>query len=303
VFVDGAFVESDAARLSVKAHVVSYGTGIFDGVRATWNEEHEELYLLEPLAHFERLQLSAKALSLPFDYSPQELVEATRVLLRTNNAREDTYVRPILLLTGELLPVRMHDIETRLVIYATPFPAGYVPTTGVRCLVSSWRRVPDTAMPVRAKINGSYVNPALAKTEAVQAGVDEAILLTIDGNVSEASTANIFLRRGDTWITPAVTEDILEGITRRQLIELIQGQLGGRVVERVVDRSELYICDEALLCGTAVQVAPLVEVDRRPVGSGLPGEQTLELMRMLGAILRAESGLYPEWTTRVYGDA
>lgn len=302
VFVDGEFVASAEARLSVKANTVSYGTGTFDGMRATWNEEREELYLLEPLAHYERLHRSANALALPLPYSAQELVDATIELLRRNAAREDSYVRPILLLAGEVLPVRMHDIETRLVIYASPFPAGYIPASGVRCLVSSWRRIPDASMPLRAKIVGSYINPALAKTEALQAGLDEAIMLTVDGNVCEASTSNIFLRRSGAWITPAVTEDILEGITRRQVMELIEEEHGETVLERAVDRSELYVCDEALLCGTAVQVVPVVEIDCRPVADGRPGNRTLKLMHTLTAIARAESSLHPEWTTPVYGN-
>jgi branched-chain amino acid aminotransferase len=301
VFVDGEFVSGDEARLSVKAHAVSYGTGTFDGMRATWNAEREELYLLEPLAHYERLRRSANALALPLGNSPEELVEATVELLRRNEAREDCYVRPILLLAGDVLMVRMHDIESRLIIYADRFPAGYVPASGVRCLVSSWRRIPDASMPLRAKIIGSYVNPALAKTEALHAGLDEAILLTLEGNVCEASTSNIFLRRGSTWVTPAITEDILEGVTRRQVIELIGEELGERVVERAVDRSELYVCDEALLCGTAVQVVPAVEVDRRPVADGRPGERTLRLMASLDAISRREDDRHHAWTVPVYG--
>jgi branched-chain amino acid aminotransferase len=301
VFVDGQFVTGADARLSIRANAVSYGTGTFDGMRATWNKEHGELYLLEPLAHYERLGRSARALGLALPRSAQELVSITIEVLRRNEAREDSYVRPLLLLAGDVLPVRMNDIETRLVIYASPFPAGYISASGVRCLVSSWRRIPDVCMPLRAKVIGSYVNPALAKTEAIQAGVDEAIMLTVDGNVCEASTSNVFLRRGDTWITPAVTEDILEGITRRQVIELIEGELGEPVVERVIDRSELYVCDEALLCGTAVQVVPVVEVDRRPVADGRPGERTVKLMELVAAIARSESDLHREWTTPVYG--
>lgn len=301
IFIDGEFKPADDAKVSVKAHVISYGTGTFDGLRATWNDEQQELYLLEPLAHFQRLEKSARTLLLPFARSPEELVAATVQLLRRNEARRDTYVRPIVFLAGELLSVRLHGIEGRLVIYTMPFPDGYIPTSGVRCLTSSWRRVPDTTMPVRAKIVGSYVNPALAKTEAVDAGADEAIMLTVDGSVSEASTSNIFLRRDDTWVTPAPSEDILEGITRRQVIELIGDLLGETVTERTVDRSELYSSDEILLCGTAAQIAPVVEVDRRAVGSGRPGERTLELMRTFIAIARGDSDLHPEWAIPVYG--
>ena len=299
-FVDGTFVPVAEAALSVHANAVSYGTGTFEGMRATWNKQARELHLLEPLAHYERMHRSANALALPLAYSAEELVAFTVELLRRNEARSDVYVRPILLLAGEVLPVRMHEIATRFSIAVSRFPARYIDPAGVRCLVSSWRRMPDSTIPLRAKIIGSYVGPALAKSEAVLAGFDEALMLTVDGNLSEATTSNVFLRRGDQWVTPAPDQDILEGITRRQVMELIGEELGERVVERSVDRSELYVCEEALLCGTAVQIVPLVEVDRRPVGDGQPGERTLRLMETLAAIARGEGGRQRGWVTPVW---
>jgi branched-chain amino acid aminotransferase len=301
-FVDGAFVPVAEAAVSVHANALSYGTGTFEGMRATWNADARELYLLEPGAHYERMQRSANALGLTLPYSTEELVAFTVELLRRNEARRDVYVRPILLLVGEVLPVRMHEIDVRFSIAVSPFPAKYVDPEGVRCLVSSWRRSPDTTMPLRAKVIGSYVGPALAKTEAVQAGFDEALMLTVEGALAEATTSNVFLRRDSEWITPAPDQDILEGITRREVIELIGERLGERVVERSVDRSELYVCDEALLSGTAVQIVPLVEVDRRPVGDGRPGVRTRRLMQLLAAIARRETSAHPEWTTPVWGE-
>lgn len=302
VFVDGEFRSSVDARVSIKANAVSYGTGTFEGIRATWNEARQQLFLLEPLAHYERMRCSANALGLTLPIAPAELVDITIELLRRNQARQDTYVRPILLLAGEVLPVRMHDIETSFSIAASPFPAGYINTVGIRALVSSWRRAPDSTMPIRAKINGSYVGPALAKTEAIRAGLDEAILLTLDGAVAEATTSNIFIRRGAQWATPAVTDDILEGITRRQVITLIE-ESGGSVTERTIDRSELYVCDEAFLCGTAVQVSPLVEVDRRPVGTGEAGEQTLTLIDQFRQAASGESDRHRDWVVAVWKHA
>jgi branched-chain amino acid aminotransferase len=302
-FVDGAFVPLAEAAVSVHANAVSYGTGTFEGMRATWSEEAQELYLLEPAAHYERMHRSANALGLTLAHTTEELVAITVELLRRNEARSDVYVRPILLLAGEVLPVRMHDIETRFSIAISPFPAKYIDPSGVRCLVSSWRRSPDSTMPLRAKIIGSYVGPALAKTEAVQAGFDEALMLTVDGALAEATTSNVFLRRGSEWITPAPDQDILEGITRRQVMELIGEELGERVIERSVDRSELYVCDEALLCGTAVQVVPLVEVDRRRVGDGRAGDRSRRLMGALAAIARRETTAHRDWTTPVWRSA
>jgi branched-chain amino acid aminotransferase len=300
LYVDGAFVSADDARVSPRANSLSYGTGTFEGMRAIWNDAVKELYLLEPLAHYERMRLSANALGLALPCSPAELVDITVDLLRRNNARFDVYVRPLLMLGGETLQVRMHDIATRFSIVLSPFPANYIDSAGVRCLVSSWQRQPDSTVPLRAKVIGSYVGPALAKTEAVLAGFDEAIMLTIQGKVAEGTTSNIFLRRGESWITPGPSDGILEGITRREVIELIGEDLGEPVVQRTVDRSELYACDEALLCGTAVQVVPLIEVDRRPIGNGRPGARTLKLLRSLSAISRREVDRHHQWTVPVW---
>jgi branched-chain amino acid aminotransferase len=299
-FVDGEFVPVAEAALSVHAHVVSYGTGLFEGLRASWNEQARELYLLDAVAHYDRMRRSANAVGLALPYGTTELVEITLELLRRNEARSDVYVRPLLLQAGEVLGVRMHDVPTRFSIAVSPFPARYIDPAGVRCMVSSWRRTPDHTLPVRAKVVGGYVGPALAKTEALRAGFDEALMLTVDGKLAEASASNVLLRRGDVWITPAADQDILEGVTRRQVIELIGEELGERVVERSLGRSELYVCDEALLCGTAVQIVPVVEVDRRPVADGLPGERTRRLMELLSAISRRETDRHRDWTTPVW---
>jgi branched-chain amino acid aminotransferase len=300
LYVDGAFVSADEARVSPWANALSYGTGTFEGMRAIWNDPVQELYLLEPYAHYDRLRRSANALGLSLPDSPAELVEITVELLRRNGARTDTYVRPLLMLGGDTLQVRMHDVATRFSIALSPFPAKYIDPAGVRCLVSSWRRQPDSTVPLRAKVIGSYVGPALAKSEALLAGFDEAIMLTVDGNVAEGTTSNIFLRRGDTWITPGPSDSILEGVTRREAIELIGEDLGEPIVERSIDRAELYTCDEAFLCGTAVQIVPLIEVDRRPVGDGRPGARTLRLMESLHAIARRDVERHREWTVPVW---
>ncbi|MEV5752748.1 branched-chain amino acid transaminase [Actinoallomurus sp. NPDC052308] len=298
VFVDGAFVPAEEARLSVLANVVSYGTGTFDGIRAYWNAAHQELYLLEAAAHYERMRRSARILGL--DLAVADPVPATVELLRRNGVRRDAYVRPLLFLAGEQLAVRMHDSETRFCVAATPVPGDYIDPRGVRCMVSSWRRASDVAMPNRAKVIGSYVGPALAKSEAIRNGFDEAILLTGDGYVAEATTSNILIRTGTEWATPPVTDDILEGITRRQIMDLLGERFGLVVTERRIQRSELYACDEALLCGTAAVVVPVVEVDGRPVGVGGPGETTVALQRGLQAIARREDHRHHEWTTPVY---
>lgn len=298
VFVDGAFVPAEEARLSVLANVVSYGTGTFDGIRAYWNAAQQELYLLEAAEHYERMRRSARILGL--DLTVADPVRATVELLRRNGVRGDAYVRPLLFLAGEQLAVRMHDSGTRFCVAATPVPGDYIDPRGVRCMVSTWRRSPDVAMPNRAKVIGSYVGPALAKSEAIRNGFDEAILLTADGYVAEATTSNILIRSGTEWATPPVTDDILEGITRRQVMDLLGERFGIAVTERRIQRSELYSCDEAMLCGTAAMIVPIVEVDGRPVGTGGPGETTVTLQGALRAIARREDEHHHEWTTPVY---
>jgi branched-chain amino acid aminotransferase len=301
VIVDGEFVTTNEARVSVHANVLSYGTGTFEGIRAFWNGQHEELYLAEAAAHYERFHRSAKVLGIPLNFSVDDLVVMTCELMRVNDVRADAYVRPLLFLSGDVLPVRMHDVAVRLTIAVTPLPGDYVSAEGVRCKVSSWRRAPDATTPIRAKVIGSYVGPALAKTEVVQAGYDEAIMLTMDGFVAEATTSNILMRFGDTWNTPLPTDDILEGITRRQVMELIDESTSKPVRERRIHRSELYSADEVLLCGTAATVAPVTEVDGRRVGDGRPGRETVKLRRDLRAICRRDDPRHREWTTRVYG--
>ncbi|MEO3868296.1 branched-chain amino acid transaminase [Nonomuraea sp. B12E4] len=302
VFVDGDFVPSEEARLSVLANVVSYGTGTFEGIRATWHEARQQLYLLEAEAHYERLGRSARILGLDLPHSTADLVALTGELLRRNQVRANAYVRPLLLLAGEQLAVRMHDSGSRLCVAATPMPGDYINPDGVRCMVSAWRRSRDTAVPNRAKVIGSYVGPALAKTEAVRNGFDEALLLTDDGYVAEATTSNILVRAGAQWATPPATEDILEGITRRQIMGLLAEDFGVTVTQRRIHRSELYACDEALLCGTAAIAAPVTEVDFRPVGDGRPGGTTLAVRRALKAIARRDDGRHHEWTTPVYDE-
>jgi branched-chain amino acid aminotransferase len=302
VFVDGSFVKADEARVSVHAHALSYGTGTFEGIRAWWNPEHRQLYLLEATEHYRRLARSARILGLHLAFTPDELVSVTAELLRRNEVRADAYVRPLLVQFGEVLTVRMHDVATRMSIAITPLPGDYIDPRGVRSMVSSWHRAPDVAAANRAKVTGGYTGPALAKTEAVRRGFDEAIMLTLDGFVAEATTSNLLLRVGEVWATPPGTDDILEGITRAQVMTLLEELTGRPVVQRRVHRTELYTCDEILVCGTAAGVVPVIEVDGRPVGTGEPGEQTRAVAGLLRAIARRADDRHPEWTTPVHGE-
>ena len=300
VHVDGRIVPAAEASVSVHAHALSYGTGTFEGIRAWWNEARGQLYLLEARAHYERLARSAKILGLRLPVPVDQLVRATVELLRHNEVRSDAYIRPLLVQSGAALPVRMHDVHPRLSIAVTPMPGDYISPDGVRCMVSSWRRAPDVCTPNRAKVTGSYTGPALAKTEAVGRGFDEAIMLNADGYVAEATTSNILLRNGNEWVTPPGTDDILEGITRAQAMCLLAEDTGRTVIQRRLHRSELYTGDEILLCGTAAVVVPVVEMDGRVIGDGKPGETTVSLNRTIRAIGRREDPRHEDWTTPVY---
>lgn len=300
VLVDERLVPTREAQVSVHAHALAYGTGTFEGIRAWWNADHEQLHLFEARAHFERLARSARILGLPLPMTTDQLITATVELLRRNEVRQDVYVRPLLVQAGEALPVRMHDVATRLSIAVTPMPGDYLSQDGVRCMVSTWRRAPDVSTPNRAKVTGGYTGPALAKTEAISHGFDEAIMLTLDGYVAEATTANLLLRFGDEWLTPPGSDDILEGITRAQVMRLLLADTGTPVRERRIHRSELYTAEEILLCGTAAVITPVLDVDGRTIGEGKPGERTQVLNRTLRAIGRRDDPRCPEWTIPVH---
>lgn len=300
VFFDGDFKRYHDVRIGAMTHALHYGTGCFEGIRAYWNPQHEQLYLLQGVAHYERLRNSAKVLRMELPYTTEELVTITLELLRRNEYRTDTYVRPLLFKSVEQIGVLLHGLPESFLIYTAPF-GKYVETeSGIRCMVSSWRRVPDSALPARAKVTGAYVNSALAKSEAIENGYDEAIVLTQDGHVSEGSAENLFMFKDGSWVTPPVSDDILEGITRRLVIGLVRDELGLPVIERSIDRTELYTCDELFLCGTGAQISPVVEVDRRKVGNGRVGELTQELQQVYFGAVRGENPKYREWSVPVY---
>lgn len=300
VFFDGEFGRYHDIKLGLMTHALHYGTGCFEGIRAYWNPKQEQLHVLQAPAHYERLRRSANILRMTLPYSTEELVNLTIELLRRNQFKSDVYIRPLLYASSEEIGVRLHNLHHSFFIYAIPFGNYVEIESGIRCMVSSWRRNPDQSLPARAKITGSYAQSALAKSEAVESGFDEAIVLTIDGHVSEGSAENLFMLKDGVFVTPPVTDDILEGVTRTLLSGLIKDELGKPVVERSIDRSELYTCDELMLCGTGAQISPVVEVDRRPVGTGKVGEFTQELQNIYFGAVRGESPKYKDWTIPVY---
>ena len=298
-FFNGEFVPLREAKVSVLTHALNYGTGVFEGIRAYWNAEHGQLYGLHLIEHFRRLHQSCKVMRLDLPYSPERLVEITLELLRRSNYREDAYVRPLVYKSSEVIGVRLHDLETAFTVFAVPFGTYIDIDRGLSCGVSSWRRVDDNAIPARSKITGSYVNAALAKTEAQEAGFDEAIVLTNDGHVSEGSAENLFIVRNGTLITPPVTDNILEGIVRQSVMR-IATDVGVPIEVRSIDRTELYIADELFLCGTGAQLAPVTSVDHRPIGDGAVGPITKRLSTVYFDAVHGNNETYKEWVTPVH---
>ena|SRR2546421_1909941 len=300
VYHDGEFGRYHDVRLGLMTHALHYGTGCFEGIRAYWNAKQEQLHLLQAPAHYDRMRRSANVIRMELPHSTEELVDITIEVLRRNEFKSDTYIRPLLYASSEEIGVRLHNLKHSFFIYAIPFGKYVEIESGIRCMVSSWRRLPDEALPPRAKITGSYAQSALAKSEAVESGFDEAIVLTMDGHVSEGSAENLFMYKDGVFVTPPVTDDILEGVTRTLISELIKEELGKTVVERSIDRTELYTCDELLLCGTGAQISPVVEVDHRKVGNGRVGEFTQELQNIYFGAVRGESPKHKDWTIPIY---
>ena len=300
VYFDGEFKQYKDVHLGLMTHALHYGTGCFEGIRGYWSETQRQMFLVLVEPHFRRLQQSAKIVRIELKYGIQEMTEATLEILRRNRFQEDVYIRPLAFKSSEEIGVRLHNLDDSFAIYTAPFGAYVDVENGIRCMVSSWRRVDDNAAPARAKITGIYINSALAKTEAMDNGFDEAIVLTHDGHVSEGSAENIFVVREDTLITPPESDNILEGVTRKVLMKLAREDLGLPVVERSLDRSELYVADEVFLCGTGAQVSPVIDIDRRTIGDGAVGPVTKALQDLYFDICKGRVEEKLDWLTPVY---
>jgi branched-chain amino acid aminotransferase len=299
-FFGGEFVPLAEARIPIMTHGFLYGTATFEGIRAYWNEEQEQLWGVRILDHFARMSQSAKVLLMKLPYSPEELVSIVVDLVRRNGYRQDTYIRPTLYKSSEIIGVRLHNLDQSLAIFAVPFGEYIAIDRGISAQVVSWRRNSDQALPARSKIVGAYVNSAFSKSEAVLNGYDEAIVLSMDGHVSEGSAENLFMVRDGSLITPDVSDDILEGITRSGLMELARNEMGIETIERAVDRSELYAAQEVFLCGTGAQISPVVEIDHRQVGDGEVGPITRRLATLYFDAVRGRLPAYHHWLTPIY---
>lgn len=296
----GDIVPYSEAKVGVLTHGFNYGTAVFAGVRAYWNEEHEQLYLFRAADHFQRLLHSAKVMCMDFDHSPESLTKLTLNLLRKEGYRCDIYIRPLAYKADEIIGVRLHDLVDEITIAAMPFDSYVANDTNAHVTFSSWRRLDDNMIPARGKVSGAYANSALIKTDAVRAGFDEALVLTQDGHVSEGSAMNVFMVRNGVLITPAITENILEGITRGTVIDLARQELGVKTIERPIDRTEIYMSEELFMTGTAAQIVAITQVDHRQIGSGKMGSIVTRLKELYQQVVRGNLPKYSHWTTPVY---
>jgi branched-chain amino acid aminotransferase len=297
-YFEGDWVPMRDAKVSIMTHAFMYGTATFEGIRAYWNDEQQTLYGLKIREHVERLRQSCRMLLMKDVPSVDELTRLIVETVRRNGFRQDAYIRPSFYKSTKAIGVRLHNLDNELYIVTLPF-GNYIDTeAGVRVMTSSWRRNADDALPARGKIVGGYVNMAFQKSEAELNGFDEAVVLTADGHVNEASAANLFVVRDGVALTPPVSDDLLEGVTRKALMEMLVNE-GIPVVERSIDRSELYVADEVLLCGTGVQVSPVIEVDHRPVGSGEIGPISRLIRDRYFDAVRGRLPDYSHWVTAI----
>lgn len=299
-FFQKKFVPLEDAKVNIMTHALHYGTACFEGIRGNWNEEEQQSYLFRVKEHYERLQRSCRILKIKLAFSVDELHRITVELVQKNGLREDIYIRPLAYKSSLTIGVRLHGLEDDFFIFVSPFGNYLDVTKGIKCCVSSWRRIDDNIIPPRAKVTGLYVNSALAKTEAFENGYDEAILLSQNGHVSEGSGENIFIINNGKLITPPATDNILLGITRDTIIQVAKEELGIETIERSIDRSELYLANECFLTGTAAHVTPVLEIDHRPVGDGQIGKISRELQNLYFDIVRGKNKKYSYWCTPAY---
>jgi branched-chain amino acid aminotransferase len=297
-YFEGDWVAMRDAKVSIMTHAFMYGTATFEGIRAYWNPEQGRLYGLRMREHVERIRQSCRILLMTDVPSVDELMRLIVETIRRNEFKQDAYIRPSFYKSTKAIGVRLHDLENQLYIVTVPF-GDYINTdAGVRVMTSSWRRNADEALPARGKIVGGYVNMAFQKSEAEMNGFDEAIVLTASGHVNEASAANVFVVRDGVALTPPVYDDLLEGVTRKALLELLENE-GIPTEVRSIDRSELYVADEMFLCGTGVQISPVVEVDHRPVGSGEVGPIARLVRDRYFDAVRGRLPEYSHWLTPI----
>jgi len=290
------FVPLEEANLNVMTNFMHYGTGVFEGIRGNWNSQQKQLFLFRNEEHYERMLNGCRILNMDLPYTVDDLCRITVELAEKCGFEEDVYVRPLAYKSSETLGVRLHNLEADFLVFIFPWGA-YLDTDRAKCCVSSWRFPNEVP---RAKFTGLYVTNAMAKSEAIEKGFDEAIMLTPDGYVAEGSGENLFILKNGKLITPPSSDGILVGITRDTIMKLAQEELGIETVERHINRIELYAADECFLTGTAAHITPVAEIDQRKIAGGEIGEITHKLRTLYNDVIINNNPKYTKWCTPVY---
>ena len=299
-YLNNEFMELKDAKINIVTHAFNYGTGVFEGIRGNWNHQSEQLYIFKLEEHVERIFNSAKIMRLNPQITKDQMCKILIELVKKNNYREDIYIRPIIYKSSEIVGLRMHDLDDDFLAYIVPFGNYLDPNAGIHCGVSSIRRIDDSMVPVRAKVTGIYVNNSMAKTEAVLNGYDEAIMLNMDGHISEGTGENIVVIKNNTIISPTAADNILEGLTLEAVLEIVKNDLQINIERRSIDRSELYIADEVFMTGTAAHVTPVVSIDKINIGNGKPGPLSKKIQEIYFSIIRGENDKYSKWLKKIY---
>jgi branched-chain amino acid aminotransferase len=297
-YIRGQIVPIEEATVNIATHALQYGTGAFAGIRGYMDATGESINIIRLADHTKRLMDSAKLLRADLEVDADGVARVIQDLTLKNNPQSDIYIRPFVYKSAIELSPRLKDVESDLAIYQIPFGDYFDMDRPLKFFVSAWVRSTDNNIPSRGKITGAYINSAFAKDQAEEAGCDDALMLNADGKVSEASGANFFIVRNGRLATSPITGDILEGITRRTIL-LLANELDIPVDERPIDRSELYIAEEAFVCGTGAQIAAVGEIDGRKIGDGARGPVTKQLQEEFFDIVRGKNKSYEHFLTRV----
>jgi branched-chain amino acid aminotransferase len=296
MWINGRLVPRAEAVLPIDSAAVFYATNVFEGVRAYWNPADEELYVFRLREHLQRLRESMKMMRFSVPYGDDDLQEAVHAVLAGNDVREDIHMHVVACVTGPGM-----DATSPTTFYINPRRRGRLAEGGLRCCVSAWQRSSDNAIPVRLKSGANYQNGRLALLQAKADGYDAPILLNAHGHVAEGTGATFMMVRKGKLVTPPLTSDILESITRATLLEELADRLGVPVVEREIDRTELYVAEEAFFCGSGYEITPIVSVDRFPLGDGEVGPITRRLATAYMNLVRGIDRSRPEWRLAIYG--
>ena len=297
VWFDGKYVLTEKAQIPITTHAIHYGTSVFEGIRAYWNGKNLHVFRLNE--HVKRFRNSGQFYNISLNFSDEIITNAIIGICKKNKIKKSCYIRPFYFV-GDY-GINLHVTKkapTNVAIFTFPF-GDLFNKNGITAGISSWRKFSDMSTPTQAKMGGNYLNSIIATQEAKRNGVDEAILLDHDGNVSEAPGENIFIIRNEQLVTPSLESSALEGITRDAVIKIAK-DLDMDVVERNIARSELEISDEIFLTGTAAEITPIVSIDSKKISSGKPGDITKKLMQEYSDIVMNKNDDYSHWLTPVY---